>query len=110
MVKVKICGITSLEDGKAAVDAGADYIGFVFYPPSENRYINPVDAAKISEKLWKAESVGLFVDKDLNHVKDIIEIAGLDGESFYRGSLFSQPLGNRDSVDLRETLKLAVFK
>ena len=50
MVQVKICGITSLEDAHAAVDAGADALGFVFYPPSP-RYVTPEQAAQIIRRL-----------------------------------------------------------
>ena len=50
MVRVKICGITALEDARLALDAGADYLGFIFYPPSP-RSIAPERAAEIVRRL-----------------------------------------------------------
>ena len=59
---VKICGITRLEDAFAAVRAGAQAIGFVFYPPSP-RYIAPGAAGAIIRALPPfITTVGLFVD------------------------------------------------
>ncbi len=50
MVKVKICGITSLEDAKAAAEFGADALGFVFYEKSP-RYVLPDDVRAIIRQL-----------------------------------------------------------
>jgi phosphoribosylanthranilate isomerase len=78
MVQVKICGITGLEDALAAVDAGADALGFVFYPPSP-RYVTAVQAAQIIRQLPPfVTTVGLFVDVALDTVHDIVARCGLD--------------------------------
>lgn len=62
-MKVKICGITNLEDALAAVAAGADALGFNFWPQSP-RFIKPLEARSIVEQLPKAVMrVGVFVNE-----------------------------------------------
>ena len=46
-MRIKICGITSERDARAAVEAGADALGFVFYPPSP-RAVTALQAMEIS--------------------------------------------------------------
>ncbi len=78
MVKVKICGITGLEDALTAVEAGADALGFVFYPRSP-RHILPEQAADIIRKLPPfVQTVGLFVDEELSIVNETADRCGLD--------------------------------
>jgi phosphoribosylanthranilate isomerase len=78
MVQVKICGITSVEDAQAAVDAGADALGFVFYPPSP-RYVTPEEAEQIIHTLPPfVTTVGLFVDVALAIVCETAARCGLD--------------------------------
>ncbi|SRR6266849_7929778 len=62
MVRIKICGITNSADALAAVDAGANLLGFNFYEKSA-RFINAADAEKIRQQLpKKVEAVGIFVN------------------------------------------------
>jgi phosphoribosylanthranilate isomerase len=78
MVQVKICGITRLEDAQVAVEAGADALGFVFYPPSP-RYVTPEQAEQIIRWLPPfVTTVGLFVDVPLDTVHDIALHCRLD--------------------------------
>ncbi len=77
-VRVKICGITRLEDAVAAVDAGADALGFIFHRKSP-RYIRPEDAGAIASALPPfVSTVGVFVDAGQDEVSATIRAAGLD--------------------------------
>ena len=71
-IKVKICGITNYDDAMAAVDMGADLLGFNFYPKSP-RYL-PVDkAAQIINRLpGFVDTAGVFVNASFNQIRDIM--------------------------------------
>lgn len=78
MTKVKICGITNLEDALLSAKLGADALGFNFYRKSP-RYIVPEKAREIIEQLpEKILKVGVFVNEDLNKIVKIAQIAKLD--------------------------------
>jgi phosphoribosylanthranilate isomerase len=75
---VKICGITNVGDAKHAFRAGADAIGFNFYPKSK-RYIVPERAATIARAVGgKVFKVGVFVNCLVEEVLEITEMVGLD--------------------------------
>jgi phosphoribosylanthranilate isomerase len=78
MLKVKICGITNLEDALMSVEAGADALGFVFFHKSP-RHIFPEQAAGIIKMLPPfVQTVGLFVNEDPVTVNATADLCGLD--------------------------------
>ena len=72
---VKICGITRLEDAQAAVAAGADALGFVFWPDSPRRVA--IDMAKRIAAKASVTTVGVFVDQPAEDVNRIADEVGL---------------------------------
>jgi phosphoribosylanthranilate isomerase len=82
-VKVKICGITSLEDASSAADAGADALGFIFHEPSP-RFISLEAAASIAQTLpLHIIRVGVFVDARKELVLQAIAGCGLNLLQFH---------------------------
>lgn len=82
-MRVKICGITRLEDALCAIEAGADALGFVFYEPSP-RYISAEQAASIIAQLPPfVTCVGLFVNTPIAQVKSLALQIGLDLIQFH---------------------------
>jgi len=78
MVWVKICGTTNLEDAQAAVDAGADALGFVF--AQSPRRIRPSEAKGIIAELpRRVETVGVFVNQKSQVILETAKKAGLTG-------------------------------
>ncbi|MGC8826076.1 MAG: phosphoribosylanthranilate isomerase [Anaerolineae bacterium] len=81
MVRVKICGLTNLEDARWAWQAGADLLGFIFVPASP-RCISPAQAAAIIKALrregCRALCVGVFADAPASDVEEIADHCKLD--------------------------------
>lgn len=77
MVRVKICGITNLEDALAAAEAGADALGFNFWKGSR-RYVAPGEARRIVARVPRSVlTVGVFVDEELAEVARAAELSGV---------------------------------
>lgn len=75
--RVKICGLTTLEDARFAAGALADYLGFIFYPESP-RYIDPAKAGAIINWIEGPEKIGVFVNQPLDDVNSIARQTGID--------------------------------
>jgi phosphoribosylanthranilate isomerase len=77
MVRVKICGICDAASAEAAVEAGADLLGFHFCP--SDRRVSPEEARAILDGLAVRPSiVGVFIDQDADEVRNIADFVGLD--------------------------------
>ena len=80
-MKVKICGITNLEDAVAAIEAGADLLGFNFYRKSA-RYIEPAAArsivAQIRSSARRPQVIGVFVNSSALEIQSIMREVDLD--------------------------------
>jgi phosphoribosylanthranilate isomerase len=110
--RVKICGITRLQDAQAAVNQGADAIGLVFYPASP-RAVTPEQAAAIVKHLPPFITVvGLFVDASREEVAEVLKTVPLDLLQFHGEETPAQCAGHgrpwikairmRASVDLTQ--------
>lgn len=108
--RVKICGITRVVDAEAAVEAGADAIGLVFYPPSP-RHVEVAHAAEIARGLPPfVTTVGLFVNADAEAIAEVIGQVQIDLIQFHgnecpdycagHGRPWIRALRMKDDIDL----------
>lgn len=104
MTRVKICGITNLEDALHAANSGADELGFNFYKKSK-RYLTPEDAREIIAELpERSGNVGVFVNEPMDSLLSIAEFVGLDAIQLH---------GDEDMTylaNLREKTKRSIIK
>ena len=96
MTLVKICGINSPAALDAAVEAGADYIGFVFFPASP-RYVTPAEAAALSARHEGAKPlrVGLFVNPGFDEIDAVLQQVSLDVLQIHASPSLIAPLRDR---------------
>lgn len=74
--KLKICGITRLEDARFCAAAGADFLGFIQFRESP-RFVSAAKVAEISEWVHGAKTVGVFVNEDVDVVRRVVEETGM---------------------------------
>lgn len=113
-VRIKICGITSVEDALAVARLGADAIGLVFYPDSP-RYVSIDTAALISRQLPAfVNVVGLFVDAEQAHIEEVLERVAIDTLQFHGqeteqtcalyGKPYIKALRVRESAEIQDVI------
>jgi phosphoribosylanthranilate isomerase len=77
MTWVKICGITNVDDALAASEAGANAVGFVFYPKSSRHVMVDTVQSIVAKLPQQVEKVGVFVNETVEYVRDTVKEAGL---------------------------------
>jgi phosphoribosylanthranilate isomerase len=88
--RIKVCGLTQKVDLDAALAAGVDAIGFVFYPASP-RYIAPQAAAELIARLPPfVTSVGLFVNAGASEIADVVAQAPVSLLQFHGDETLAQ--------------------
>ena len=131
-VQVKICGLRTPEALSAAVNTGADMLGFVFYEPS-HRYIRPQEvralletnrafAASAQHGQTAPDLVGVFVNKEAEFINDIAEQVGLNFVQLHgaespefchrinRPTIKALQLGSMDDINLVEAFRDAAWR
>jgi phosphoribosylanthranilate isomerase len=82
-IATKICGLSSEETVAAAVEGGAAYLGFNFYPPSP-RAVGPARAAELCAPVpYGVQRVGVFVDADDDAIRAVLDFAPIDILQFH---------------------------
>jgi phosphoribosylanthranilate isomerase len=82
-VRVKICGVRTVEESTAAIDAGADALGFNFWPQSA-RYVAPESAREIvAHAALLVPSIGVFVNEDCARIADLVARVGLNAAQLH---------------------------
>ena len=101
MVRVKICGLCDAEGASAAVEAGADLLGFHFC--SSDRRVSPEEAKAIVDNLAvRSRIVGVFIDQEPEEVRQIAQFVGLDMVQLHG----SEPPGFDAGVSAIKVLKV----
>ncbi len=111
--RIKICGITSLDDALLAVNSGADELGFNFYEMSP-RYLTPENASSIAGKLpVNALKVGVFVNHTVERILKIVDVVGLNAIQLHgdEDAAFISTIRKRSGVTIIKALRVSpVFR
>jgi phosphoribosylanthranilate isomerase len=108
MTRVKVCGITRLEDAELAIEHGAWAIGFLLWEPSK-RYVDPAVAAGITRVVRrKVETVGVFVNQTLDEIADRVDVLGLSHVQLHgdEGPSFCSAVAQRTGAKVIKAVRI----
>ena len=108
MTRVKVCGITRLEDAELAISHGAWALGFILWPPSK-RHVNPGVAAGITRQVRrKVETVGVFVNQPLDEIAGAVDVLGLSHVQLHgdEGPSFCSAVAQRTGAKVIKALRI----
>jgi phosphoribosylanthranilate isomerase len=108
VTKVKICGITRLEDAELALGHGAWALGFILWPSSK-RYVEPAVAAGITRVVRrKVETVGVFVNQPLDEIAGAVDVLGLTHVQLHgdEGPSFCTAVAQRTGAKVFKALRI----
>jgi phosphoribosylanthranilate isomerase len=108
MTKVKVCGITRLEDAELAIGHGAWALGFILWPQSK-RFVEPAVAAGITRQVRrKVETVGVFVNQPLDEIAGAVDILGLTHVQLHgdEGPSFCTAVAQRTGAKVIKALRI----
>jgi phosphoribosylanthranilate isomerase len=108
MTKIKVCGITGLEDADLAISYGAWALGFLLWPQSK-RFVDPGVAAGIIRQVRrKVETVGVFVNQPLDEIADRVDILGLSHVQLHgdEGPSFCSAVAQRTGAKVIKAVRI----
>jgi phosphoribosylanthranilate isomerase len=108
LTRIKICGITNLEDAELAVEHGAWAIGFILWPSSK-RFVEPAMAGGIARHVRrKVETVGVFVNQSLDEIAGAVDILGLTHVQLHgdEGPSFCTAVAQRTGAKVIKAVRL----
>ncbi len=108
MTRVKVCGITRLEDAELAIGHGAWALGFILWPTSK-RFVEPAVAAGITRQVRRnVETAGVFVNQTLDEIADAVDFLGLSHVQLHgdEGPSFCSAVSQRTGAKVIKALRI----
>jgi phosphoribosylanthranilate isomerase len=108
VTKVKVCGITRLEDADLAIEHGAWALGFILWPSSKRHVTPPVAAGITRQVRRKVETVGVFVNQPLDEIADAVDILGLSHVQLHgdEGPSFCSAVAQRTGAKVIKAVRI----